>query len=60
ETLNTFRTIKVGGELVDVIKAGEADLSMAFAFEPPAIAGFYDAKMRSEFDALTQKLRTGK
>lgn len=54
---NTFRTVKVGAELIDVIKSSEKDLLSIFEFEPPQLDAFYDKEMRREFDALTQKLR---
>lgn len=54
---NTFRTVKVGGELVDVIRAGEKDLRSIFEFEPPKLEAFYDKKLREEFDAITAELK---
>ena len=54
---NTFRTIKVGGELIDVIKAGQKDLESIFAFEPPQLEAFYDKELRREFDSLTARLK---
>lgn len=57
---NTFRTIKVGGELIDVIKAGEKDLESIFNFEPPKLEAFYDKELRREFDSLTARLKSAK
>lgn len=57
---NTFRTIKVGGELIDVIKAGEKDLESIFSFEPPKLEAFYDKQLRQEFDSLTARLKAAK
>lgn len=57
---NTFRTIKVGGELIEVIKAGEKDLESIFSFEPPKLEAFYDKELRREFDTLTARLRSAK
>ena len=57
---NTFRTIKVGGELIDVIKAGERDLESIFNFEPPKLEAFYDKELRREFDSLTARLKSAK
>lgn len=57
---NTFRTIKVGGELIDVIKAGEKDLKSIFNFEPPKLEAFYDKELRREFDSLTARLKSAK
>ena len=57
---NTFRTIKVGGELIDVIKAGEKDLESIFYFEPPKLEAFYDKELRREFDSLTARLKSAK
>ena len=57
---NTFRTIKVGGELIDVIKAGEKDLESVFNFEPPKLEAFYDKELRREFDSLTARLKSAK
>ena len=56
---NTFRTVKVGGELVDVIRAGEKDLQSIFEFEPPKLEAFYDKNLRADFDQLTAKLKQG-
>lgn len=56
---NTFRTVKVGAELLDVIQTSEKDLLRIFEFEPPQLDAFYDKELRREFDALTQKLRAG-
>ncbi len=56
---NTFRTVKVGGELVDVIRAGEKDLQSIFEFEPPKLEAFYDKNLRADFDVLTAKLKQG-
>ena len=57
---NTFRTIKVGGELIDVIKAGDKDLESIFNFEPPKLEAFYDKELRREFDSLTARLKSAK
>ncbi len=54
---NTFRTIKVGGELIEVIKAGEKDLETIFTFEPPKLEAFYDKELRREFDTITSRLK---
>ena len=56
-SVNTFRTIKVGGELIDVIKASEKDLQCIFEFDPPKLDAFYDKELRGEFDKKTQRLR---
>ncbi len=56
---NTFRTVQVGAELIDVIKTGEKDLLSIFSFEPPKLEAFYDKELRREFDALTKKLKSG-
>ena len=56
---NTFRTVKVGGELVDVIRAGEKDLQSIFKFDPPKLEAFYDKNLRADFDELTAKLKFG-
>ncbi len=54
---NTFRTVKVGGDLVNVIRAGQKDLQSIFEFEPPKLEAFYDKKLREDFDALTAQLK---
>lgn len=54
---NTFRTVKVGAELIDLIQTSQKDLLGIFAFEPPKIEAFYDKSLRAEFDALTRQLR---
>ena len=57
---NTFRTIKVGGELIEVIKAGEKDLESIFSFEPPKLEAFYDKELPPKFDTLTPSLTYAK
>ena len=57
---NTFRTIKVGGELIDDIKAGEKGHDSIFNFEPPKLEAFYDKELRREFDSLTARLKSAK
>lgn len=57
---NTFKTVKVGAELIDVIKTGEKDLLSIFEFEAPQLDAFYDKELRREFDALTAQLKSGK
>ncbi len=56
--VNTFRTVKVGAELVDVMKTSENDLRSVFEFEAPQFSAFYDKNLRSEFDNLTRKLKS--
>lgn len=56
--VNTFRTVKVGAELVEVMKTSENDLRSVFEFEAPQFSAFYDKNLRSEFDNLTRKLKS--
>lgn len=55
--VNTFRTVKAGAELVDVMKSSENDLKSIFEFEAPQFSAFYDKNLRSEFDSMTRRLR---
>lgn len=55
--VNTFRTIKVGGELIDVMKTSERDLKSIFEFDAPQFSAFYDKTLRAEFATMTQKIR---
>lgn len=55
--VNTYRTVKVGAELVDVISASEKDIQSVFNFEPPKLASFYDQGLKSEFEKMTRKLK---
>ena len=55
--LNTFHTVKVSGELTKVINSAQKDLQAVFDFKPPQIRGFYDRKLRGEFDRLTEQLK---
>ncbi len=55
--VNTFRTVKVGAELVDVMKTSENDLKSVFEFEAPQFSAFYDKNLRGEFDSMTRKLK---
>ena len=56
--VNTFRTVKVGAELVDVMKTSENDLRSVFRFEAPQFSAFYDKNLRNEFDNMTRKLKS--
>ena len=56
-SLNTFRTVKVGSELLSVIAAGEKDLAAIFDFEPPQLKSIYTEGLAEEFESLTRKLK---
>lgn len=56
-SLNTFRTVKVGSELLSVIAAGEKDLAAIFGFEPPQLKSIYTEGLAEEFESLTRKLK---
>ena len=56
-SLNTFRTVKVGSELLSVIAAGEKDLEAIFNFEPPQLKGIYTDGLADEFELITRKLK---
>ena len=55
--VNTYRTVKVGAELIDVISASEKDIQSVFNFEPPKLASFYDEGLKTEFERMTRKLK---
>lgn len=55
---NTFRTVKTGSELLQIIESSQNDLSAIFDFEAPTIEAFYDTKLRREFDAITARLKS--
>lgn len=55
--VNTFRTVKVGSELIEIIRAGEKDLASIFDFKPPQINLALDEAMKTEFETLTQRLK---
>jgi ribosome-associated translation inhibitor RaiA len=56
-SLNTFRTVKVGSELLSVIAAGEKDLEAIFSFEPPQLKSIYTDGLADEFELITRKLK---
>ena len=56
-SLNTFRTVKVGSELLSVIASGEKDLDAIFNFEPPQLKSIYTDGLAEEFEQITRKLK---
>ncbi len=56
-SLNTFRTVKVGSELLTVIAAGEKDIEAIFSFEPPQLKSIYTEGLAEEFEQITRRLK---
>lgn len=59
-SLNTFLTMKMGSELVDVIRKSLADLNAVFAFEPPRLSELYASGFTDQFQKLTLQIKDQK
>lgn len=56
-SLNTFLTMKIGADLVDIIRSSKADLIRVFEFEPPAFSEHYAAGFNEQFNAITNEIK---
>lgn len=59
-SLNTFLTMKMGSDLVDVIRKSLADLNAVFAFEPPRLSELYSSGFTDQFQKLTNQIKNSK
>lgn len=59
-SLNTFLTMKMGSDLVNVIRKSLADLNAVFAFEPPRLSELYASGFTDQFQKLTNQIRNQK
>ena len=55
--VNTYHTVKVSTELLNMIRASEEDVSSLLNFQPPELSLLYDMRLSAEFAAVTGRLR---
>lgn len=55
--VNTYHTVKVSTELLNMIRASEEDFSEVLHFRPLELSLLYDDRLAAEFAAVTGKLR---
>jgi hypothetical protein len=55
--LNTYSTVKVSGELVNLLRSSSKSFDDLFNIQPPDLLVFQNLQMKEEFSALTTKLR---
>ncbi len=56
---NTYETVKVSGELVDLMRSSQRLLATLVDRQVPALRAFENLEMRREFEKLTVQLREG-
>lgn len=54
---NTYETVRVSGELVQMMRAGQRMLDNLFARQAPTLFSFRNLELKREFEQLTLKLR---
>jgi hypothetical protein len=54
---NTYRTVRVSGELVDLVQSSQNLLAGLLEREVPALRPFQNLEMQREFETLTRQLR---
>ena len=54
---NTYETVKVSGELVRLVQAGQTLLETLFSRDVPTMFTFQNLEMKREFEKLTLRLR---
>lgn len=54
---NTYETVKVSGELVQMVHAGQNLLESLFARDVPAMFSFQNLELKREFEKLSVRLR---
>lgn len=55
--VNTYETVKVSGELVALMRAGQRSLDTLGRLRVPVLRGFQNLEMKREFERLTERLR---
>ncbi|MBQ9536557.1 MAG: hypothetical protein IJU79_02075 [Desulfovibrionaceae bacterium] len=55
--VNTYRTVKTSTELLNMVRASYNEFAQIFSFEPPNLSLLYDARLRTEFEQITNKIR---
>jgi len=53
---NTYRTVLVSGELINLLRAGQKSFDQMLAIQPPELLVFENKRMKHEFAALTARL----
>ncbi len=56
---NTYETVRVSGELVDLVKSSQRLLDGLLNRQVPALQPFQNLEMKREFEKLTKQLRRG-
>ena len=54
---NTFETVKISGELVQLVRSGQQLLETLFNKDMPTMFSFQNLEMRREFEKLTSQLK---
>ncbi len=54
---NTYETVRVSGELVQMLRAGQQLLDTLFARQAPTLFTFQNLELKREFERLTLRLR---
>ncbi len=54
---NTYETVRISGELVQMLQAGQHMLDQLFARQTPTLFSFRNLELKREFEQLTLKLR---
>ncbi len=53
---NTYRTVMVSGELINLLRAGQKSFDQMLAIQPPRLLVFENKRMKQEFAALSARL----
>ena len=56
---NTYRTVMVSGELINLLQTSQQSFDQMLAIQPPALLVFENKRMKQEFAALTARLSGG-
>ena len=55
--VNTYHTVKVSADLLNMIRSSEEEFSSLMQFQPPELSLLYDERLSAEFAAVTGRLR---
>jgi hypothetical protein len=56
-SLNTFLTMKMGADLVDIIRSSQTDLARIFEFELPKISELCSSGFSDQYRAITEEIK---
>ncbi len=59
-SVNTYRTVKTGTDLLGMMRGSEKDFARIFAFQPPELSLLYDDRLRQEFEDISRRLQLEK